>query len=194
MRLGAAPALLVLGAAGLLAWHAELFTVARPGARPLPLAPAAPADRRAARFDVTLPAVPVGAARLAPGGRVLLVHFWAPWERHAARQAIALDSLRRALPPGAVDVAVVSFDPFPSLARYLVRLRVHLPVVLDHQGALAGALPCPSMPYTYVLDRDGRIVVAQAGEVDWLAPATWRTLTALLAETPAAPTADGVRL
>ena len=51
-------------------------------------------------------------------------------------------------------------------------------------------LPCPSVPYTYVLDGAGRIAVAQAGDVDWLAPQTRATLTALLAE-PASPSPPG---
>jgi hypothetical protein len=62
-------------------------------------------------------------------------------------------------------------------------------VLLDHDHALARALPCPTMPYTYLLDREGCIVVAQAGPVDWLSPATRATLLAALATRPPAPPA-----
>jgi hypothetical protein len=61
-------------------------------------------------------------------------------------------------------------------------MRLRLPVLLDTRRALADRLPCPSIPYTYVIDRDGRIAVAQAGEVDWLAPATREALESLLGE------------
>jgi hypothetical protein len=182
MRPRLAAVLLVLGAIGLLWWRAELFTVAKPGEAPRALArvaPEAPGDAgsggagpAAASFDVSLPLVPVGVARLTPGGRPLLVHYWAPWERHARAQVLALDSLARTLPVDGPRVAVVCFDPFPSVARYVARLRLHVPVMLDLRRDLQAVLPCPSVPYTWLLDARGRVVASQPGEVDWLAPAT----------------------
>jgi hypothetical protein len=55
-------------------------------------------------------------------------------------------------------------------------------VLLDGERRMRSALPCPSVPYTYVLDASGRIAVAQAGEVDWFAPATREALGTLIAE------------
>lgn len=182
MRVRALAVLLVVGSLGVFVWRSQLFTVAKPGAHPQPLV-LLPADaRRPTPLDVTLSAVPVGTQRLRAGEAPLLVHFWAPWEHHSGAQASALDSLRRTLPPGELQVAVVCFDPYPSVARYLGRMRLRLPVVLDHGRALAAPLPCPSMPYTYVIDARGRIAVAQSGEVDWLAPATRAVLDSLLRE------------
>jgi hypothetical protein len=117
---------------------------------------------------------------------VLLVHYWAPWERHSGAQAVALDSLRRTLAPGSLKLAVVCFDPYPSVSRYVARMRLRLPVLLDLQRALVRKLPCPSIPYTYVIDRAGRIAVAQGGEVDWLSPQTRAALGGLIAEPPPA--------
>lgn len=166
-------------------WRAQLFQVSAPGEAPRALAARPPGERPAARFDVMLRAVPVGMRRLAPGDGVLLVHYWAPWERHGATQAALLDSLRRAPGLAGLDVVVVAFDPFPGVARYVARRRLGVPVLLDHGRALRDVLPCPSIPYTYVLDRAGRVAVAQPGEVDWFASGTRRALEALLAEPPA---------
>ena len=66
------------------------------------------------------------------------------------------------------------------------RQRLRLSVLIDGHGALRNALPCPSVPYTYVLDVRGRIAVSQPGEVDWLAPETRAGLERLLAERPEA--------
>jgi hypothetical protein len=182
MRPRIAALLLVLGAIGLFWWRAELFTVAKPGDAPRALARVGSGGGAGfgaaipAAFDVSLPLVPVGVARLTPGGRPLLVHYWAPWERHGRAQVLALDSLARTLPEGGVRVAVVCFDPFPSVARYVGRLRLHVAVMLDLRRELQAALPCPSVPYTWLLDARGRVVAAQPGEVEWLAPATRRLL------------------
>lgn len=178
--------MVALAILGVAAWRAELVNVEPRGAVPAPLRVLPAAERRAATFDASLPMVPVGVRHLAPGGGVLIVHYWAAWEHHSGPQAVALDSLRRTLPAGAVEVAVVCFDPYPSVTRYVARMRLRLPVLLDVQRALSSRLPCPSIPYTYVLDPTGRIAVAQGGEVDWLAPATRAALEALARE-PATP-------
>lgn len=172
MRPRLAALLLTLGALGLVLWRAELFTVSRPGEAPRPLERVERASQPA--FDVSLPVVPVGVARLTPGNEPLLVHYWAPWERNSRAQITALDSLVRTLPPGSVRVAVVCFDPFPSVARYAARLRLEVPVMLDLRRALQAALPCPSIPYTWLLDARGRVLASQPGEVQWLAEETRR--------------------
>ena len=188
MRLRLRAALLLIAVTAFALWRSQLFLVTRPGDTPQPLHAIAAVRRSPAHFDVILPVVPVGAAHLAPGGAVLIVHYWAPWERHAAAQAAALDSLAHlelasaARGGSQVRVAVVCFDPFPSLARYVARQRLRLPVLLDARRELSGALPCPSVPYTYVIDAAGRIAVAQAGEVDWLGAATRASLIAIGAE------------
>lgn len=184
-------AALVVLLAGLAVWRAQLVAVGGAGARPLRLTP--PEARRAVRYDVVLPAAPAGLERLRSGGRVALVHYWAPWQRRGARQIAALDSLRRLPGLEAVDVAVVCFDPFPSVARFVARRRLRTPVLLDSERLLRRTLPCPSVPFTYVVDRSGRIAVEQAGEVDWLAPGTRRALVELAGEAEATAAAAPAR-
>lgn len=182
-----AAAVLLVAAVLLLSavvWRSQLFTVQRPGDTPHPLAVREPVIREAATLDVVLPAVPTGMRRLRADAGVLLVHYWAPWERHSRLQATGLDSLTRLPGLESLEVVVVCFDPFPSVARYVARHRLRLAVLLDIRHELRGSLPCPSIPYTYVVDRRGHIAVAQEGEVDWLAPATIEALRGLAEEPP----------
>jgi hypothetical protein len=164
-------------------WQSHPFVVGRSGP-PGPLTLIAPAMRPARQFDVVLPAVPIGAARVRDSDGVLIVHYWAPWQRHARLQAQALDSLRRVPGMERLQVVMVCADPFPSVARFVVRQRLRLRVLIDGRRALREALPCPSMPFTYVIDRAGRIAVRQSGEVDWLAPANRDALLRLMEEAP----------
>jgi len=177
----AIPLLLVIAMA-MWVWRAELFNVARPGEAPRALSARPPGTRSRAAFDVVLPAVPAGMQRVRSGDELLLVHYWAPWEQHSRSQAVALDSLRQDPALQGLRVVVVCSDPFPSVARYVGRNRLRLAVLLDGPGELRRLLPCPSIPYTYVVDRAGRIAVSQSGEVDWWAAGTRRTLQDLLGE------------
>jgi len=180
-------ALLAAGLLGFAAWRWQLVNVEPAGVLPRPLELVPDARRANAVFEATLPAVPVGEQRLRAVGGVTLVHYWAPWERHSGAQVLALDSLRRTLPPGELTVAVVCFDPFPSVTRYATRLRLRLPVLLDVRRDLVSQLPCPRIPYTYVIDARGRVAVAQSGEVDWLGSGTRETLARVVAEPPDLP-------
>ena len=175
---------MVLGLVGTLLWRHELFTVQRPGELPRILVAIAETSRRPSPVDAVLPAVPIGMRRVRAGDGVTLIYYWAPWQDSALAQASALDSLRRTPGLEPLRIEVVCFDPFPSVARYIGRHRLALPVLLDLRGELRSALPCPSLPYTYVVDAAGRIAVAQPGRVDWLSAGTRATLTHLLGERP----------
>ncbi len=171
---------------GFAVWHAQLIRVAPSSGVPRPLQLLPPASRAEQACDVVLPVVPVGLTRLRSAERPLLIHYWAPWELHGRAQAAALDSLARRYEGRRLRIVLVAFDPFPSVARFVARQRLRLTVLLDGPGLLRASVPCPALPYTVLLDRDGRAAVSQSGEVDWLAPQTRRVLDAVLAEPAAA--------
>lgn len=172
----------LLAAIAWTAWRSQLWTVAQPGEELQPLRLRAAEARTPAAIDVTLPVVPVGVERLESGRGVLLVHYWAPWEQDSRSQAALLDSLRRLPEVAGLRVAIVCCDPFPSVARFVARQRLRLSVLMDGRSELRRVLPCPSVPYTYVLDGAGRLAVAQPGRVDWLSPETREVIESLLAE------------
>ena len=172
-------AAVMLATAGLLLWRHELYTVQRPGAHPRDLSLIAAAQRDEAAVDAVLPAVPIGMRRLRAGDGAMLIYYWAPWQQDAYAQASALDSLRRTGGLEDMRIEIVCFDPFPSVARYVARRRLALPVLLDLRGELRNQLPCPSIPFTYVIDSAGRIAVRQPGQIDWLSRETRRALEGL---------------
>jgi len=175
-------ALALVVAIALSTWRGQLWIVARPGEQPRALLLEPLAMRRTTRVDAVLPAVPVGMERVRAGGEPLLIHYWAPWEHDALTQVTRLDSLRRLPELERLRVVVVCFDPFPSVARYVARQRLRLPVLLDAEAELRKGLPCPSLPYTYGIDAAGRVAIAQPGEVDWWDLATRAALARLVAE------------
>ena len=189
MRLRLVLALLLVAVIAVLAARRDLYSIQRPGPGPRPLVLTTGA-RPAAGFDVVLPVVPVGMRRVRSADGPLLIHYWAPWEHRSRDQARRLDSLARSAELAGFRVAMVCFDPFPSVARYVGRQRLRVPVLLDGHRELAATLPCPSLPYTYLIDRSGRIAVSMPGQVAWWDSTSIATLRRLAAEPPArtAPT------
>lgn len=179
MRLDSA-AIVLAAAAGLALWRAELYPVSAAPPRPLDIIPAA--ARAGVAVDAMLPIVPVGTAHVSAGGRVLVLHVWAPWQRHAEADAIAFDSLATLERESGVEMAIVCFEPYMSVSRWVRRHRLRVPVLLDHDRRLVRMLPMRALPCTWVLDRDGRLAAAASGDVAWLAPATARALRALAGE------------
>jgi hypothetical protein len=184
--------LVAVGALALTIWRSQLFTVSAPGEAPAPLRLIDPQSREAFTGDVVLPVVPVGLQRVHPDAGVTVIHYWAPWEAGSLEQARTLDSLRHE--PGFEHLRawLVTFDPFPSVARYVGRNRLGVPVLMDGERKLRAALPCPSIPYTYVIDAGGRVAVAQPGRVDWLAPDTRNALKTLALPAPRVAEPPGV--
>jgi cytochrome c biogenesis protein CcmG, thiol:disulfide interchange protein DsbE len=185
VRLRVALPLLAL-ALGLVLWKLELFVV-RPGAHPSPLVLRPVESRTPVALDVALPAVPEGIRRLTSDDGPLVLQYWAPWQLHARAQVRSLDSLRREPDLEGLRIVVVCFDPFPSVTRYVTRQRLRLPVLLDGPGELRRTLPCPSLPFTYVIDGQGRIAAAQPGEIDWWSSESRAALRRLVGEPAAVP-------
>lgn len=161
-------------------WRSQLQHVSDPrsGAHAIMLTPAS--ERERVHLDVILPVVPVGLHHLRADGGALIVQYWAPWIGGSLDQAMQLDSLRRDPAFQDLGIVMVTADPFPSVARYVGRHRLQTPVLLDGQHQLRDVLPCPSLPYAYVLDPSGRVAVAQEGLVAWVSDSTRHALTSLL--------------
>jgi len=178
-------ALVLVG--GILLWRSQLVRLA-PTEHPQALTVLDESRRPPLACDVVLPAAPVGMIHLQSGHHPLLLHYWAPWERHGRAQAAALDSLARDFRTSDLEIVLVCSDPFPSVARFVARQRLRLRVLLDGPGELRAQVPCPRLPHTVLFDREGRAATVQSGEIDWLAPATRAALTRVLEETARADT------
>lgn len=114
-------------------------------------------------------------------GQVVLLNVWATWCLPCVYEMPSLDRLAAAAAPGLAVVALsidragaAAVAPFAA-AHGLT----HLPLYLDPQQRLGSltagrsypeVLPLWSLPISYVIDRDGRVVGYLPGVVDWDSP------------------------
>lgn len=122
------------------------------------LAGTPPADRpRFADFDLDR----LGGGRMTLAdlhGKVALLNFWASWCGPCRVEMPSLDSLRREITDSAFVFVALNEDVDPSQAEGFVReLGLQFPVLLG-RGRLRDRYHYLGLPFTVLLDREGKVV------------------------------------
>ncbi len=162
-----------LGLAILAATAAWGDTPSRDTAGATGLAAASPAAVPASHPDG-----PLGSHRLATldggdlrladlAGEIVVVNFWASWCKPCRKEVPELNDVHRWLSGREGRVVAVSIDHDRArAARFASRQGMAMTVCHDGPDGLARALDISSVPFTLVLDRDGRIAHTVSGQVD----------------------------
>jgi thiol-disulfide isomerase/thioredoxin len=121
------------------------------------------AGRPAAEFN--LPALDGGQLSSASlSGHVAVVDFWASWCVPCRAELPELEKLRQAWAPRGVLFVTINIDNDRAEAERMVKqLGVSMPVGLDPEKHTASAFDVPTMPSSFVLDRQGRVRYAHEG-------------------------------
>lgn len=122
----------------------------------------ASADDRAARLRAHPLATTAGStATLAKWeGQVLVVNFWATWCAPCRAELAKLDEWDAAWAARGARVVAVSLDrDRERAARFATDQGLDLTVLHDGPDGLARDLDLPAVPTTYLLDREGQVVL-----------------------------------
>jgi len=119
--------------------------------------------------DRTLPllAAPGSRSLASYRGKVLVVNFWASWCPPCAAESGILETAQHQLAAnGGGTVLGVDYKDFTSDSLAFIRShRLTYPSLLDRTGGLANAFGTESLPETFVLDRDSRVVAISRGQI-----------------------------
>lgn len=99
-------------------------------------------------------------------GRVLVLYWWASWCPFCALQTPHMEALWRSARPRGLQMLGLSIDKRPEDASaYLARRGYTFPNTL-FTPAMGAVLPKPrGLPVTVVRGRDGRVAMAEAGQL-----------------------------
>ncbi|WP_260292608.1 TlpA disulfide reductase family protein [Sedimenticola hydrogenitrophicus] len=101
-------------------------------------------------------------------GRIVVVNFWSTWCIPCRIEMPALErAWKRLEPSGIVLLAIAMQDELSSVNNFLDQSPVSFPVLLDHDGKVAGEWRVVGIPVTYILDASGRIVYKATGIREW---------------------------
>ena len=120
-------------------------------------------------------------------GRVVLVNFWATWCEPCRDEMPALARLREKLKGRPFELVTVNFgESNATVSRFLARLNVSLPVLLDPAKEAADAWKVRGLPMTFLVDAQGIARFWSFGEQDWAEGEALKVVEGLLAEAPRA--------
>jgi len=120
-----------------------------------------------ADYDWTIRALDGGAVELeAFRGRVLFINLWASWCTPCVRELATIERLRERLADADVDFLIVAAEGEAPVRRFLRRYPYELPIYLE-VDPIPPAFGLVGLPTTWVVDREGRILVLRHGEAVW---------------------------
>jgi len=101
-------------------------------------------------------------------GKVVLVNFWATWCEPCREEMPSFERLRQSFAGRPVEVLAVNLgEPVGRVERFLERMPLGFPMLLDRDTGVAKAWKARVVPATFVVGPDGRIRYVHYGELDW---------------------------
>ena len=115
-------------------------------------------------------------------GKVIIINFWATWCTPCVKEMPSFENLYRRFRSKGLTILAVSLDKnSPSKVQEFVdKHKLSFPVLLDTDGGAEKLYPSFTIPFTYVVDKKGRVVARVDGGKDWGSAKTFEAVENLL--------------
>jgi peroxiredoxin len=115
-------------------------------------------------------------------GKVIIVNFWATWCAPCLKEMPSFETLYRRYRSKGLTLLAVSLDKDGSskVQEFVDKLQLSFPVLLDTEGVAEKLYPSFTIPFTYVIDKQGRVAARVDGAKDWESSETFEAVEHLL--------------
>jgi thiol-disulfide isomerase/thioredoxin len=114
-------------------------------------------------------------------GKVVFLNFWATWCGPCREEMPSMEALyRRYKDQGFEILAVNSRERSADVQAFMTNNNLSFPTVLDTDGTVNMAYGIQAIPTSYLIDRDGNIVMRLVGSIDWDTPKIHAVIELLL--------------
>jgi len=116
-------------------------------------------------------------------GRVVLINFWATWCEPCSDEMPSLERLRGKLKGRPFELVMVNYgESNATVSRFMSKLGLSIPVVLDPEKRVAQEWKVGGLPMTFLVDATGRVRFSTFGEHDWGDGESFAAVDRLVAE------------
>ena len=115
-------------------------------------------------------------------GQVVVLNFWATWCVPCRVEMPSFEKLYRRYRSEGLTVLAVTLDKKSekNIKSFVKEYELSFPVLLDEEGKVERLYPSMTIPFTYVIDRKGRIVARVDGAKNWESSETFEAIEYLL--------------
>ena len=115
-------------------------------------------------------------------GQVVVLNFWATWCAPCRVEMPSFEKLYRRYRSEGVAVLAVTLDKNagPKIKSFVDEYELSFPILLDEKGEVERLYPSMTIPFTYVIDREGRVVARVDGAKNWESNKTFEAIEYLL--------------
>jgi thiol-disulfide isomerase/thioredoxin len=119
--------------------------------------------------DFSLPTTQGGSGNLASlKGKVVFLNFWATWCGPCRAEMPSMEVLyNRFRDDGLEILAVNCMEKEQEVVEFMREYGLSFPAALDGDGKVSGAYGIQAIPTSYLIDRDGKIIMRLVGSIDW---------------------------
>jgi thiol-disulfide isomerase/thioredoxin len=105
-------------------------------------------------------------------GRVVFLNFWATWCPPCREEMPSMEILyRRFRDQGLELIAVDIMEGDKAVSAFLSDNNLSFPAALDSNGRVSNRYGIQAIPATFIIDRDGKIILYTVGGRNWNTPA-----------------------
>lgn len=115
-------------------------------------------------------------------GKVIIVNFWATWCVPCVKEMPSFENLYRRYRSQGLTLLAVSLDKGDptKVQEFADKHKLSFPILLDTEGIAEKLYPSFSIPFTYVIDKQGRVVARVDGAKNWESSETFEAVEHLL--------------
>jgi thiol-disulfide isomerase/thioredoxin len=136
-------------------------------------------------FSAPLANVPVSGSTSLENyrGKVLFLNLWATWCGPCRAEMPSMEKLYQRFKGKGLEILAVNIqEKKADVETFMRRNKLTFPVALDQDGSIAQQYGVMGIPTSYILDRQGRILLRLVGSINWDDPKIFAAFEALLAE------------
>jgi len=114
-------------------------------------------------------------------GKVVFLNFWATWCGPCRVEMPSMEAVYKEFSDKGLEILAVNCaEDNATVSSYMKSEGFTFPALLDLDGRVSSYYGVQSIPTTFLIDRDGMIVLRLVGSIDWDTPKIHAALESLL--------------